>query len=253
MAILKKNSKKRTSTGLKLLLPTPLKQKLYGYAKEGKPVLLHGRDDVDRVSLISMVHLVFSRGHLETFTKVDYCHEDGIAVLEKLTKITDYDERSGAYKQLLHDDGTLFIDNLRCSESNSEDKDYYERLAIEIEKSRKPSHWLVVYTRDHTRLPKLFQEQFKLVSLSGKNKGGKTAKLRGTKKHYVPKKDLIPFIKQNMKYLQSPKGGELSGGVLIKKIKEGIYKRFNKEYGEKAKYKKSTVSKMISQINTGKF
>ena len=68
----------------------------------------------------------------------------------------------------------------------------------------------------------------------------------------MAKEKLIPFIKQDIKYLKSPEGGGLKGGPLVNRVTENIYKRFKKEYGDKAKYKPGTVNNLISEINTGK-
>ncbi|MBT6047772.1 MAG: hypothetical protein HOI47_18715 [Candidatus Scalindua sp.] len=56
-----KSSKKTTSKELstyleKNVLCTPLARELYGYAKKGQPVLLHGNDTGDRFSLLHMPH-----------------------------------------------------------------------------------------------------------------------------------------------------------------------------------------------------
>jgi hypothetical protein len=75
---------------------------------------------------------------------------------------------------------------------------------------------------------------------------------KGSKEDYVAKEKLIPFIKQDIKYLKSPEGGELKGGTLVNRVTENIYKKFEKEYGDKAKYKLGTVKNLISEINTEK-
>ncbi len=82
---------------------------------------------------------------------------------------------------------------------------------------------------------------------------GKEGKLkRGEKQQYVPEEELLPFLKQDLEYLRSDKGGALKGGSLAKRIQGDIYKRFNKVYGKKADYKVATIRNMISEINTGK-
>ncbi len=61
-----KSSKQATSKELsaneKDLLRTPLEQELYGYAKKGQPVLLHGNDTGDRFDLLRMPHLTLHDG-----------------------------------------------------------------------------------------------------------------------------------------------------------------------------------------------
>jgi hypothetical protein len=56
-------SSKKTTSNIKLLLPTPLGQELLGYAKESKPVLLHGKDSVGRLrDLIQPIHFILNCG-----------------------------------------------------------------------------------------------------------------------------------------------------------------------------------------------
>ena len=75
---------------------------------------------------------------------------------------------------------------------------------------------------------------------------------RGGKSHRIPENKLIPYVKQNLEYLKSPEGGELKGGTLVNRVTKDIYERFEKEYGDKAKYKPGTIRNLISEINTGK-
>ena len=54
---------KQTTSNLKLLLPTPLEQDLFRYAKESEPVLLHGKDSVGRLrNLIQPIHFILNCG-----------------------------------------------------------------------------------------------------------------------------------------------------------------------------------------------
>jgi len=88
-----------------------------------------------------------------------------------------------------------------------------------------------------------------------RNKSPKTKKgilKKGSKEDYVPKNELIPFVKKDLKYLTSSKGGGLRGGTLTQKIQKNIKIRFEEKYGDKAKYGEGTVRNLISKINTGK-
>jgi hypothetical protein len=75
---------------------------------------------------------------------------------------------------------------------------------------------------------------------------------RGERKPNIPDKELIPYVKQDLKYLTSPKGGKLKGGDLRKKVMDNIYKKFKDKYGFKANYEEGTVRNLISDIKTGK-
>lgn len=75
---------------------------------------------------------------------------------------------------------------------------------------------------------------------------------RGEKKPNIPENELIPFVKQNLKYLRSPKGGKLRGGALAERMSKDISKIFSDKYGEKAKYKPRTINNLISKIDNWK-
>ena len=116
-------------------------------------------------------------------------------------------------------------------------------------------NWIVAYTRNPDDFPLYFKSEFSvsfLPSLKIKEEGKvgnrqTNVKLkRGGKKHYVPEDELIPFIKQDLKFLKSPDGGELIGAALARKIMKDIKTRFG------VNYKESYVKKLISEIETGK-
>lgn len=101
-----------------------------------------------------------------------------------------------------------------------------------------------------TYSPKVFNEIFGIIKLSSKTKTQNGNLREGRKHHYIPEDELIPFVRQDLKFLTSPDGGELKGGALIRRITNDIEIRFKDEY--KAKYKIRTVGNLISKINTGK-
>ena len=75
---------------------------------------------------------------------------------------------------------------------------------------------------------------------------------RGERQPNIPDKELFPFVKKDLKFLTSSKGGGLGGGALAKRIKNDIENKFDDKYGDKAKYKLGTVKNLISKINTGR-
>jgi hypothetical protein len=66
--------------------------------------------------------------------------------------------------------GLLFIDNLQCNSSRSEDHSCYKKIAILIERDRKydkkKNNWLIAYTYDPKIFPPYFLDQFEMVSLN---------------------------------------------------------------------------------------
>ncbi|MCP4254142.1 MAG: hypothetical protein GY775_12180 [Candidatus Scalindua sp.] len=77
------------------------------------------------------------------------------------------------YSYLLDRKGLLFIDNIQCRPNDSKDYEWYKKIAIKIEKRRHrdfaSGNWLVAYTRHPDTFPPSFREQFKLLSLDGKD------------------------------------------------------------------------------------
>ena len=65
--------------------------------------------------------------------------------------------------------GTLFVDNLKCS--NSEDVLYYYKLAGDIRNNKISVNWLVVYVHNRDNFPRPFLNQFESVSLDGEEAG----------------------------------------------------------------------------------
>ncbi len=264
----------RIITSIEVIKPkqplTPLEQKLFRYAKESKPVLLYGKDSVDRGRLVISVHrgrlgrnfeyignkkipnafrnsadyLVYEmrnaiadRNHEKIFellrdsrlmsnsvTFEDCGLEDGKTVFGRLTDMTsfsqnelidyyiprmdeppfecewpevfrlvpgtvsyygdtNYSNDTWYYRERLIDvPGILFVNNLRCSNNDLKDNEYYEKLALKIEEGRKfnreEAQWLVAYAYDPNTFPRYFLDQFEPVSLDSKDYDVKQQKVR---------------------------------------------------------------------------
>lgn len=105
-------------------------------------------------------------GKFELFTR------RGPAILEHTTKegkVRELYEQFITLYTFLNCAGLVFVDNLRCTRSNSEDEKWYSKLAQKITPQK--SGWLVVYAYDYTTFPQQFLDSFELVSLDGEVAG----------------------------------------------------------------------------------
>jgi hypothetical protein len=65
--------------------------------------------------------------------------------------------------------GTLFLNNLTCNNTNNRDIEHYCKLGKEIENKKFSVNWLVAYAPHISdNFPKIFLDQFELVSLDSK-------------------------------------------------------------------------------------
>jgi hypothetical protein len=93
---------------------------------------------------------------------------------------------------------------------------------------------------------KKYRNMFNVCRLSNLEKKQRQKLKRGERVPDVPRVDLIPFVKKDLSYLRSPKGGGLKGRDLQGKIQEDIEKKFKREYAT------GTIRNWISDIDTGK-
>ena len=241
---------------------SPIEKELLECCKNHQPVLLYGDDEIGRNNLLQNVH----KSTELTVKRVNLAGFGSSKIYNLLAYQFQGDPREATPSDYLDEiifpygegcfyccTGLLFLDNLIC---NDEYYPIYHKLAAHIHEGCTSYKWLVAYTDNPDCLPPYFKEQFKLVSIDGKNATKRGGKLRrGEKKCFVDKNKLIRYMKQQLEYLKSDRGGGLSGGQLVKKMQKDIDLRYKEVLVCKDKdnlYAESTVSKMISEINTGK-
>lgn len=154
-----------------------IKKNLLRLAKEGKPVFLHGKDSIDRKTMVEEVAKEISSHSIY----IDCSSMSGNDVYDNLAK-------PGI---LFGWAGLLFVDNLIC-EDHDGDTEFYRKLAKIIMNRKKEVdedeleeddyedcriaedprlyHYihlklLVVYSEEYDRFPKYFQRQFENISL----------------------------------------------------------------------------------------
>jgi hypothetical protein len=84
--------------------------------------------------------------------------------------------------------GVLFVDNLKCDNSNYKDIGNYCNLAEKIKKDKVSVNWLVVYIHNRDNFPELFLNQFKLISLDcqQEHQEGNVVLLKNEESSHIP-------------------------------------------------------------------
>lgn len=164
-----------------------IEKELLACAKDGEPVMLHGKCIIDIESMVKKISNIIFEDEPDNICRSTMCGEETYNVLAN--------ENTGALFRCIN---TLLVSRLGCDPEDSKDEDCYHKLAKVIGHHRigleelHPEHtefedlsickeavndfhkpvlvkWLVVYASNPNDFPPYFTKQFTKISLSDDN------------------------------------------------------------------------------------